>query len=260
MNAPALYVGQVHHRRFRPRPHHLKYGIFSLHLDLDDLVAADAASRWLSVNRFNLLSFHERDHGPPGEGPLAARIRRLARDRGLAWDGDAVSLVAMPRCLGYVFNPLGLYFCRDRDGRLASVIYEVRNTFGGLHHYALDVSAGGTGGAIHQACDKTFYVSPFLPMALHYRFHVKPPGERLSVVIEDHDRDGRMLSAVMALSRRPLDDRAIAAVFLADPLMTFKVIVGIHWEALRLWLKRIPFHARPQDVSPAASAPERPPR
>ncbi|PIO98094.1 DUF1365 domain-containing protein [Pleomorphomonas carboxyditropha] len=241
---PALYVGEVLHRRLRPAVHSLRYGIYMFHADLDRLDRLHRASRLMSVNGRNVLSFHEADHGPAGEGTLAERMRRLARERGLAWDGAEIALIAMPRLLGFVFNPLSIYFCRDADGRLSSIVYEVRNTFGGMHHYARDV-APETAGTIHQAAEKAFYVSPFLPMEMRYRFHVKPPSDRFTIAIEDHDGDGLMLTASMSLTRRALDDRAIARLLVRFPLMTLKVVAAIHWEALKLWLKRIPFHARP---------------
>ena len=122
----ALYVGDVLHRRLRPASHSLKYGVYMLHADLDHLDELHRTSRLLSVNRWNLLSFHEADHGPAGEGTLASRIRRLAGERGLAWDGAGLTLIAMPRLFGFVFNPLSVYFCRNADGRLAAIVYEVR--------------------------------------------------------------------------------------------------------------------------------------
>ncbi len=241
---PALYVGLVLHRRQRPTPHNLKYGVYMLHSDLDRLDELDQASRLLSVNRWNLVSFREVDHGPAGEGTLAKRIRALADERGLAWDGSGLSLIAMPRLWGFVFNPLSVYLCRNADGRLSALIYEVRNTFGGMHHYAQDVAPEATG-TLHHAAAKAFYVSPFLPMDMHYRFHVKPPADRFTIAIEDHDRDGLMLTASMALTREDLTNRTLARQLVRFPLMTVKVIAAIHWEALRLWLKRVPFHSRP---------------
>ncbi len=241
---PSLYVGLVLHRRLRPTPHNLKYAVYMLHADLDRLDDLDRASRLLSVNRWNLLSFREADHGPAGEGTLSQRIRRLCDERGLAWDGTGLTLIAMPRMWGFVFNPLSVYFCHDAGGRLSALIYEVRNTFGGMHHYALDVGLEAAG-TIHHAAAKDFYVSPFLPMDMHYRFHVKPPADRFTIAIEDHDRDGLMLTASMALVREPLTDRRLARLLVRFPLMTLKVIAAIHWEALRLWLKRVPFHSRP---------------
>lgn len=241
---PSLYVGEVLHRRLRPSTHSLKYNVYMLHADLDRLDELGRTSRLLSVNGWNVLSFRETDHGPAGEGSLATRMRQLVRARGLAWDGAEITLIGMPRLFGFVFNPLSIYFCRNADGRLASIVYEVRNTFGGMHHYAVDV-APETVGTIHQAAEKAFYVSPFLPMEMRYRFHVKPPAERFTIAIEDHDGDGLMLTASMSLRREELSDRTIARLLARFPLMTLKVIAGIHWEALKLWRKRIPFHSRP---------------
>lgn len=242
--APALYSGPVLHRRLRPVAHDLKYGVFMLLSDVDRLDDLNRASRLLSVNRWNLLSFHEADHGPAGEGSLGTRIRRFAGERAIPWDGASLQLIAMPRMLGLVFNPLSVYFCRNADGRLAAVIYEVRNTFGGMHHYVAGIGEAESG-TLHHGADKAFYVSPFLPMEMRYRFHIRPPAERFTIAIEDHDGDGLMLTASMALKREVLDTRAIAGLVVRFPFQTLKVVAGIHWEALKLWLKRVPFHSRP---------------
>lgn len=242
--APALYSGPVLHRRLRPVAHDLKYGVFMLFSDLDRLDELGRASWLLSVNRWNIVSFHEADHGPAGEGSLGARIRRLAAAQGLPWDGAALGLVAMPRLLGIVFNPLSVYFCRNADGRLAGIIYEVRNTFGGMHHYLAGIGEDESG-TLHHGADKAFYVSPFLPMDMRYRFHIRPPAERFVIAIEDHDDEGLMLTASMALRREALNNRTLAGLLVRFPVQTLKVVAGIHWEALKLWLKRVPFHSRP---------------
>ena len=151
----------------------------------------------------------------------------------------------MPRMLGFVLNPLSVYFCHDPDGRLAAVLYEVNNTFGQRHTYAMAVAPGA--GAIRQRCGKAFYVSPFLPMELGYHFTLAAPDTAVSIEIAVHDAEGPVLHALFQGERRPLTDRALAGVLAAFPLMTLKVVAGIHWEALKLWLKGMSFVPRRDD-------------
>ena len=142
----------------------------------------------------------------------------------------------MPRTFGYSFNPLSVYFCHDEIGTLAAVIYQVHNTFGERHSYVLPVE--GTA-PIYQQCDKRFYVSPFLEMDLQYKFRVKPPAEDVTVAIHAQERAGVVFTAALAGSRQELTDWRLVRVLLRVPLVTIKVTAAIHWEALRLWLKRV---------------------
>jgi DUF1365 family protein len=241
--ASALYVGAVAHRRLRPRRHALRYRTFALLIDLDELAELAARLRLFSHNRFNLFSFHDRDHGSGGSS-LRAEIEAHARRAGIDLDGGAIRILAMPRILGYVFNPLSLYFCHDRGGALRAILYEVSNTFGERHSYFIPVEPGEAA-PIRQACAKQFYVSPFMAMDMDYQFTVTPPGETVSIAIALCDRDGLMLTATQNQKRVALTDLALARVFLTHPLLTLKVIVGIHVEALVLWLKGVRLHARP---------------
>lgn len=240
----ALYFGDVLHQRLRPRRHRLHYRVFTIFIDLDELPELDRRSRLFSYNRFNLFSFFERDHGDAGDFGLRAWVRgQLARAE-INLDGGAIRLLCFPRVLGYVFNPLSIYFCYARDGRLTAVIYEVRNTFGQHHCYLIPV-APGDARSVHQACAKEFYVSPFNRVAGRYRFSLKPPEDTLAVVINQDDEDGPLLNAWLSGRRVAFDDRGLALAFVRYPLMTVKVIAGIHWEALRLWLKGMRLVARP---------------
>jgi hypothetical protein len=150
----------------------------------------------------------------------------------------------MPRILGYAFNPLSLYFCHGRDEALRAILYEVNNTFGERHSYLLPVEPGG-GPPIRQHCAKRFYVSPFMAMDLVYEFVIAPPGETLSVAVVERDSEGVILTATQAQSRVALSDRALARLFFTHPLLTLKVIAGIHFEALRLWAKGLRLQPRP---------------
>jgi DUF1365 family protein len=155
----------------------------------------------------------------------------------------------MPRVLGYAFNPLSVYFCYRRCGRLAAILYEVSNTFHQRHSYMIPVPKGanGDGGrAIRQECPKQFYVSPFLDMDMTYSFRVVPPGRRVGIAISGRDAEGPIIVASLFAERSPLSDPGLALAFVTYPLLTLKVIAGIHWEALRIWLKGIRLRARPQ--------------
>ena len=249
--ASALYVGRVMHQRLRPSRHRLSYRLYNLLLDIDELPALDARLRFFSVDRFNLFSFHSRDHGDGSGTALRTQIETQLRAAGLP-TGGAIRLLTLPRLLGHGFNPLSVWFCHApgdaaSKGALTALIYEVNNTFGERHSYLIPVDAADAlATVIDQGCDKQLYVSPFNAMAQRYRFRVMPPSEAVSVGVSVHDEHGAVLNARSNGKRRPLTDAALLRVFLTHPLLTLKVVAAIHWEALRLWLKRVPLQPRPE--------------
>jgi DUF1365 family protein len=245
----ALYHGVVRHARSRPRTHRLAYRIFMALLDLDGLDRLDRSLRLFSRNRFNLISFHDRDHGD-GSGALRPWVEGALREAGIEPDGGRIDLLAMPRVLGHAFNPLSLYFCRRRDGTLAAIVHQVNNTFGERHSYVIPVEDPGAP-VIVQACAKRFYVSPFMDMDLTYDFRIAPPGEGVGVHIRVSDAGGLLMTASFDGERRPMTDAGLLRAWLGHPLLSLKVLGAIHWEALWIWLKGVGFRSRPP-------APERP--
>jgi len=242
----ALYFGKVMHRRLRPFVHAFTYRVFSLYLDLDSLAEDSRRLRLFSHNRWNLFSIHDRDHGARDGSPLKPWIERHLAAAGIDTAGGPVRLLCFPRVLGYVFNPLSIWFCYHADGGLRAVLYEVRNTFGGKHGYLVPLAADHHSGTpIVQGADKNFYVSPFIVMEQHYVFRLAEPGERLAVAIRQGGPQGAQLVARHSGRRRPLSDRMLLLAFLVYPLMTLKVIAAIHWQALRLWLKGARLQPRP---------------
>lgn len=244
--ASGLYAGTVVHKRLRPRRHRLRYRVFSLLLDLDEIDQL-AGRLWLfSRNRINAFSFYDRDYGAGTGQPLRGQIEGHMRAAGLAPDGGPIRLLTMPRVLGYAFNPLNAYFCYRQGGGLAAILYEVNNTFGQRHCYLTQVTEPAAGSRpVPQECPKRFYVSPFLDMSMRYAFRVVPPGERVTISITGRDANGPLLVAVLDAARTPLTDRALARAFVIYPILTLKVIAGIHWEALLLWLKGVRLQPRP---------------
>lgn len=239
----ALYVGSVMHRRMRPRTHNFRYRVFWLLIDIDELPVLSDRLRWFSHNQLNLFSFHDSDHGDGTATPLRVQIERQLMEAGVEPDGVSIRLLCMPRTLGYCFNPLSIFFCYRSDGTLAAIVYQVHNTFAERHSYVIRVNDGGR--PLHQHCRKLFYVSPFLDMGLRYDFRVTAPDERVVVGIRASNAEGTVLSAVLAGTREPLTDRNLRRVFLRIPAITLKVTAAIHWEALRLWAKRIRLYRRP---------------
>jgi uncharacterized protein len=236
--AAALYFGDVMHARLKPVGHRFSYRVMSLLIDLDRLDEADRASPLFGINRAALYSFNEADHGDRDGSSLRAHVQRCAAGRGIDLTGGRVQLLCYPRLLGYTFNPLSAYFCYRANGELALIIYEVRNTFGELHAYVLPVHPDEIGAAgVRQRQDKLFYVSPFIEMTMRYHFRVSPPGESVKLRILETDGEGPLLSATFSGRRRSLTTAALLRSFVSLPLVTFKIVAAIHWEALRLWLK-----------------------
>jgi DUF1365 family protein len=237
-SAAALYVGEVMHARLKPMGHRFSYRVMSLLIDLDRLGDADRQSPLFGVNRTALYSFNEADHGERDRSSLRAYTQGCAAERGIDLTGGRVLLLCYPRLLGYTFNPLSVYFCYRADGGLALLIYEVRNTFGGIHSYPLAVKPDEISDAgVRQRQDKLFYVSPFIEMAMRYHFRVSPPAEDVKLRILETDREGPLLAATFHGRRRALTTAALLRAFFSLPLVTFKIVAAIHWEALRLWLK-----------------------
>ena len=236
MTASALYSGKVIHIRHKPVHHRLDYRIFMGLFDLDELPQLDRSTRGFSYNRPGLIAFRDSDHGDGSGAPLRPQVEAALAEAGLPIPGGPIRLLCMPRILGYLFNPLSVYFCHAPNGQVESIVHEVNNTFGGRHFYALPANQA-SGERIHQDCDKDFRVSPFLPMELGYRFMIDPPGDRTQVGIAVDSKSGPMLYASFFGERLPFTSRALLGQWLRHPLMTYKAIAGIHWEALLLWLK-----------------------
>ena len=246
MVASGLYPGVVSHTRLRPRRHSLRYRIFMLLLDLDELAALDRRLKLFSLKRFNLTGFDPRKHGDGSAAPLKAQVEAQLAAAGIA-HGGPVRMLAMPRILGMGFNPLTVYFCHRADGALSAILYEVSNTFGERHSYLIPADDQPV---VKQACDKGFYVSPFMDMDLSYAFRVRPPqavevGERVQVLVDVDDAEGRVLATGFVAQRQELTDRSLLHAWLTHPWMTAGVVAAIHWEALFIWLKGEKIRQRP---------------
>jgi len=237
----SLYVGTVVHQRLRPKPHALRHRVFWLYLDLDELPHIEGRLRLLSINRRNIFSFWERNHGDGSNVALADQMRALLQRSGIEPHTVSIRLLCMPRTFGYDFNPLSVYFCIASDGQLAAAIYEVNNTFGGRHTYVIPVEQTQRGpaasGAVMQKCAKTFYVSPFMDMGLGYSFNIAPPGEKVAFSIRVSKSDKLIITASVNGARRQLEDRKLLQLGFTHPLVAQKVTGAIYWNALMLWLK-----------------------
>lgn len=248
--AEGLYIGEVFHERHRPFTHKLKYRVFTLFMDLDNLEALSRRSRFFSYNAWNMLGFSDLDHGPRTGSSIRQWLEYAGLQKGIDLSGARIFVLCFPRLWGYVFAPLTLYYCFEA-GKLTAVIYQVKNTFGEQHSYFIPVSANQ--GMIRQEVPKIFHVSPFIEMDCQYKFRLTVPGEHLNVAIHQFTGEGKILTATWTGEYRPLTDKEMLKAVLRHPLMTFKVIAGIHWEAFHLWRKGAKYIKKPeppdQDIS-----------
>lgn len=243
MTRSGLYRGHVVHSRLRPRRHNLRYSVFSLLLDIDEAPELSQASSVFGFNRHAPLSVWEKDLGDGRHRGLRDWVEGVLVQTGLHIDHPRIEILCYPRLFGFVFNPLTVYYCSDADG-IRALIYEVSNTFGERWIYVLRTTE--TTSPFRQSCAKQFYVSPFMPMDCQYHFHVVTPADHVMLRIDETDSEGLLLRAAFSGQRREFNDRELSAALFRYPLMTFKVVGAIYWEALRLLLKRVPvFGHRP---------------
>ena len=245
----SVYKGVVLHHRFRPKKHRFIYRVFSFCLDLGELSQLDKKLRFFSVNRFNLFSFYEKDHGR-GDKKLKEHITSILDQHGYNSASSKITLLCYPRILGYVFNPLSVYFCYNKTGTLRVILYEVSNTFGKRHIYLLPVEKDRSETIRHYS-KKELYVSPFMPMETNYSFRISPPEEKVSICIqqtsgskESSEKKQKILNALFTGEKENLSDTILLRLFVFHPLMTIKVITAIHWEAARLWIKGLSLQPR----------------
>jgi len=247
-DASALYEGAVVHQRLHPRRHRLRYRLFQLLIDLDEIPALDRRLVLFRHNRPAPLSLYDRDHCAGEDRPLRPQVEAILEGAEVAPPGGPIRLLAMPRVLGYVFNPLSIFYCHAPSGELRAVVLQVNNTFGERHFYVVRASAG----RVHRGCQKAFFVSPFLPVEMRYAFRLNAPDEHVTVAIVADGPDGRpWLSAALHADRRPLTDRTLVGALLRHPLATAKVIAAIHLEAAKLLAKGVRLVRKPPP--PAAS-------
>ena len=232
-----IYSGFVTHRRFKPKRHFFSYKTFSLLIDLNEVEDLGRKIKFFSYNKFNVLSFYDSDHGPRDGSSLVKWVKKTLAKSEINIESGSVKLLCFPRFFGYVFNPLSIFYCYDENSQLKAVLYEVKNTFNEQHTYVFPASPSSN--LILHKCDKKFYVSPFIEMKTFYNFRLLKPGNTMNVFIKQADIGGTLLTACQSGKRLELNSKNLFVQFLKHPLMSFKVILAIHFEAFRLWSKGI---------------------
>ena len=228
-----IYNGEVTHTRFKPVRHFLKYKTFSLLIDLDEINILDKSIGIFSHNKFNIFSFYDKDHGDRDGGNLKDWVISNLKKFRIKENITNIKLLCYPRILGYVFNPLSIFYCYEKD-KLVAIFYEVKNTFNEQHTYIFKIKNNEE---IIQKCRKKFYVSPFMDMETFYNFKLINPNDKLSVFIKQTDANGTILTATQTGDKKEFSYKQLAINFLMYPLMTIKIISSIHYEALLLWKK-----------------------
>ena len=237
-----IYKGFVTHRRFTPLRHFFSYKTFSILFDLDELEELSKKISFFSLNKFNLFSFYNKDHGERDGSDLKKWVKEIFTEYNLSLNVSKIKLLCFPRIFGYVFNPLSVFYCYEGE-KLKAILYEVKNTFNEQHTYIFLVDENSK--IISQNCSKKFYVSPFIEMETFYNFRLSEPDENLKILIKQtNNLKEKVLVACQTGKKQALSSKELLINFFIHPLMTFKIITAIHFEALRLWKKGAMFQKR----------------
>ncbi len=232
-----IYSGLVTHRRFKPKKHFFSYKTFSLLIDLDELKDIEKKIIFFSYNKLNILSFYNIDHGPRDGSPIERWVEKILLKSNINIKGGKIKLLCFPRFFGYVFNPLSIFYCYDKKLKLKAILYEVKNTFNEQHTYVFKSSIKSN--QILHKCSKKFYVSPFIKMKTFYNFRLSKPGKNINILIKQNDKGGPLLLARQTGTKIKLNSKNLLIQFIKHPLMSFKVILAIHFEAFLLWVKGV---------------------
>lgn len=255
MNQPAascLYECTVMHRRLHPKPHEFVYRIFLFLLDLDEIPALTCAVPIFSAEEPNFYSLRNEDYFQFHSRGLRANLETFLQTQNIAERPARIRLLTLPRMLGYTFNPISIFFCFDEEDRPLTSVVQVGNTFGELKPYLVPLDESGNG--FHIRVPKNYYVSPFSPLDVAFDFRFKNPGQILHIAIDNYQGDQKTLVSTLTGKRTELTTSNLTRLTLAFPLVTLKIIFLIHWEALRLWLKGIPFIMKEDDIEKQTDA------
>mgnify|MGYP001373478341 FL=1 len=234
-----IYTGNVVHKRFKPKIHFFKYKVFSLLIDLSEIHLLDKDLKIFSYNKFNIISFYDKDHGPRDGSSVKNWVIDNLKKNNIDTNNIQIKLLCYPRIFGYVFNPLSVFYVYDKNLNLISILYEVKNTFGEQHTYIFKTDINNN--LVQHMCKKKFHVSPFIEMDCVYFFRLLKPGNKISVIIDQNDKEGKILYASQDGVKSEITNSNLIKSYLKHPLMTFKIILAIHFEAFKLWSKGIKF-------------------
>ena len=239
-----IYNGEVTHTRFKPVRHFLKYKTFSLFIDLDEMTELSRSISIFSYNSFNIFSFYDKDHGGRDGGSLKEWVFKNLSNFEIKENITNIKILCYPRIFGYVFNPLSIFYCYEKE-KLKAIFYEVKNTFNEQHTYIFKIRSNEE---INVKCKKKFYVSPFMDMETYYNFKLINPGKHLSVFIKQSDDNGTVLTATQTGIRKDFSFKQLLINFFKYPFMTLKIIVSIHFEALLLLKKGAKYRGRQKKI------------
>ena len=235
----SIYNGQVIHKRFKPKVNYFKYNVFSLLIDLSELEILDKKVNFFSYNKVNLISFYDKDHGERNGSSLVEWVHNNLKKNNISTDDIKIKILCYPRIFGFVFNPLSVFYVYNLNDQLISILYEVKNTFDEQHTYIFRVEKDAN--LIQNNCSKKFHVSPFIEMDCNYFFRLLKPGNKISVIIDQYDVQDKILYASQDGVRSDFNTKCLIKSYLKHPIMTFKIILAIHYEAFKLWTKGIKF-------------------